>query len=85
MGRRLGEERNGSCGRDLGNSVFCVKSRGELGGRSGRMNNILRTGILGRILGNDGGIGMDKVRVKLEALDFEIQTRCLRHDFRSGE
>jgi hypothetical protein len=73
MGRRLGEERNGSCGRDLGSNVFWVKSRGALGGRSGRINSILRTGILGRILNKDCGMGFDKARVQLEALDFKTQ------------
>lgn len=67
MGRRVEEERNGSCGRDRGNKVFWVKSRGELGGRRGRMNSILRTGILGRIVDNDCRI--DKVRVQSSKLD----------------
>jgi hypothetical protein len=49
IGRRLGEERKGSCGRDRERSVFCVKGRGELGGLNGRMKSILWIGSRGRI------------------------------------
>ncbi len=50
IGRRLGEERKGSCGRDRERSVFCVKSRGDLGGLKGRRNSILRIESRGRIV-----------------------------------
>jgi hypothetical protein len=50
MGRRLGGERKGSCGRDRGVRVFWVKSRRELGGRNGLRKSILRIGSRGRIV-----------------------------------
>lgn len=55
IGRRLGGERKGSCGRNRGVRVFWVKSRGELGGRYGLRKSILRIGSRGRIVvGVDG-------------------------------
>lgn len=48
MGRLLGGERKGSCGREV--SVFWVKRRGVFGGRKGRRKSILRIGSRGRIL-----------------------------------
>jgi hypothetical protein len=47
MGRLLGVERNGSCGREV--RVFCVNRRGAFGGRKGRRKSILRIGSRGRI------------------------------------
>jgi hypothetical protein len=49
MGRLFGEDRKGSCGREV--RVFCVKRRGAFGGRKGRKKSILRIGSRGRILG----------------------------------
>jgi hypothetical protein len=54
VGRRLGEERKGSCGRDRGVRVFWVKGRRELGGRKGRRKSILLIGSRGLIV-----IGVD--------------------------
>jgi len=48
MSRLRGEERKGSCGREV--RVFCVKRRGALGGRKGLRKSILRIGSRGRIL-----------------------------------
>lgn len=50
IGRRLGGERKGSWGRDRAVRVFCVKGRGELGGRNGLRKSILRTGSRGRMV-----------------------------------
>ena len=55
IGRRLGEERKASWGRDLGVRVrvFCVNSREELGSRNGRRKSNLRNGIRNFIIAVD--------------------------------
>lgn len=52
MGRRFGEERKGTCGRDRVERVFWVKSRREFGGRKGRMRSNLARGSRGRMVGD---------------------------------
>lgn len=50
MGRRFGEERKGTWGRDRVARVLCVKGRRELGGRKGRTRSNLCIGSRGRIV-----------------------------------